>query len=215
MVVVGCTGGIGSGKSTVARLFARHGAKVVDADAIAHDVTAPGSDVYDAVVARFGRDIVSFDGSIDRAPLAALVFSDESSRRDLESIIHPAVEKVMLAEIANARRDGTDVVCDIPLLVETNARDRYGIDVIVVVDAPEPVVLERLVAIRGMKESDARARIDAQVGRLERLRSADAIVENLGSLDELAEMVDEVWRWISHLGSGSLPLEAFPPEATS
>src|SRR5579863_435004 len=211
MVVVGCTGGIGSGKSTVASLMARHGAQIVDADAIAHQVVAPGTAVYRAVVERFGSAIVAGDQPIDRPALAAVVFGDDSARRDLEAIIHPAVEKVMLAQIAKARGAGTDVICDIPLLVETNARERYGLDVVVVVDAPEEIVLERLVEQRGVSEADAKARIRAQLERFERLRSADAIVENIGTFDELTEMVDEVWRWIDHLGSSSRPLDDSPP----
>lgn len=210
MIAIGLTGGIGSGKSTVADLFVRHGARLIDSDAIAREVMSPGTAVFNAVVRRFGTTIVGADGTLDRSVLARVVFADPSARRDLEAIVHPAVGEVISTELARAHGEDVDVVVDIPLLVETGAQHRYGLDVVVVVDAPEPVVLERLVQERGMSEEAAKARIAVQADRLSRLGAADAIIENFGTLDELADMVDTVWQWIAHLGPGSVPLDLAP-----
>ncbi len=210
MKAIGLTGGIGAGKSTVAQLFARHGMRVIDADAIARKVLSPGSAVFDAVVDRFGRAIVDANGAIDRAALGELVFADVSERRDLEAIVHPAVGAVISDELARARNEDADVVVDIPLLVETDARRRYGLDIVVVVDTPEPVALERLVAERGMDEASAKARMAAQADRTARFAVADVIIENSGTPGELADMVDSVWQWIVHLGPGSAPLDLNP-----
>jgi dephospho-CoA kinase len=212
---IGLTGGIGSGKSTVAQLFARKGVRVVDADVIAHGVMSPGSEVFRAVVDRFGPAIVGPDGTIDREALGGLVFADPSARRDLEAIVHPAIGRVISTELARARNDDADVVVDIPLLVETDARHRYGLDVVVVVDAPESVALERLVRDRGMDEEAAKARMVAQADRAARFAIADAVIENSGTLGELADMVESVWQWIVHLGPGSTPLDLTPGGAPS
>ena len=171
---------------------------------------SPGTAVFFAVVHRFGTAIVAPDGAIDRAALAQVVFADPRARRDLEAIVHPAVGEVISTELVRAREKDADVVIDIPLLVETGAQHRYGLDVVVVVDAPEPVVLERLVHERGMGEEAAKARIAAQADRLSRLAAADAIIENSGTLGELADMVNIVWQWIAHLGPGSAPLDLAP-----
>lgn len=213
MVVVGCTGGIGSGKSTVTSLLARHGARVIDADLISRQVTDPGTKVHEAIVARFGSGIVTAEGAINRPALGAIVFADDAALGDLERIIHPAVEEIMHADLAAARRDGADVICDIPLLVEIRGRQLYNLDVVIVVDVPEELAVERLARDRGMSEDEARRRMSAQIGRFDRLAEADAIIENTGTLDELTEMVDEVWRWIAHLGPNSVPVEtrAFRP----
>jgi dephospho-CoA kinase len=210
VIAIGLTGGIGSGKSTVAELFARHGARVIDADAIAHGLMSPGTEVFRAVVQRFGSAVVGSDGAIDRAALAEVVFSDPAERRDLEAIVHPAVGAAIAAELVRARNDGADVVVDIPLLVETDAKSRYGLDAVVVVDAPESVTLERLVRDRGMTPEAARARMAAQADRTARFAIADAIIENSGTLRELADMVGGVWQWIVHLGPGSAPLDLTP-----
>jgi dephospho-CoA kinase len=210
MKAIGLTGGIGAGKSTVARLLAGHGARVIDADAIAREVLAPGSSGFAAVVERFGGEIVDENGEVDRAALAGLVFADPRARRDLEAIVHPAVGAVISAELARARADDADVVVEIPLLVETDARGRYGLDVVVVVDTPEPVALDRLLAERGMDEDSAKARMAAQADRATRFAVADVIIENSGTVGELADMVENVWQWIVHLGPGSAPLDLKP-----
>lgn len=210
MSAIGLTGGIGSGKSTAARLFVRHGVRLVDADAIAHEVMSPGTPVFDAVVDRFGRGIVSADGPIDRPALAAVVFADETARGELEAIVHPAVSEVIAREIDRARSEDEDVVVEIPLLVETGARQRYGLDLVVVVDAPDDAVLERLMRARGLGEDAVRARMAAQAERAVRLAAADVIIDNSGTLDELADMVENVWQWIVRFGRGSGPLDFTP-----
>lgn len=210
MQAIGLTGGIGAGKSTVAQLFARYGIRVIDADEIARRVLSPGSATFDAVVDRFGPAIVDANRAIDRAALGELVFADVGARRDLEAIVHPAVGEAISAELAKARTGGENVVVDIPLLVETDARRRYGLDVVIVVDTPESVALDRLSRERGMDEVSAKARMAAQADRTARLTAADVIIENSGTLGELADMVENVWRWIVHLGPGSAPLDLSP-----
>ena len=200
MVVVGLTGGIGSGKSTVAALLARRGAVVVDADQLARDCTAPGGAAYEAVVSRFGPDVVSADGAIDRARLAAVVFADPAARADLEAIIHPCVRAGVAARVAGEA--GTDhvVVVEIPLLAESPAA-RAGLEVIVVVDCPEDEAVSRLVRNRGMTEADAGARVAAQASRAERLSIADYVVDNAGGRDELDNAVERCWEWLEALRS--------------
>ncbi len=202
MVAIGCTGGIGSGKSTVAALLERRGARIDDADAISHAVIAPGTPGHNAVVARFGARILGPDGAIDRRTLAALVFADIVARRDLEAIVHPLVDAVVRQELASSA-EGEVVVCVLPLLVETDARRRYRLDGVLVVDAPEDLVIERLVRDRNMDETEVRARIAAQADRFARLALADYVILNVGTLEELDEMSGGAWRWIEQLGNGS------------
>lgn len=206
MVAIGCTGGIGSGKSTVAALLERRGARIVDADAISHAVIAPGTPGSSAVVERFGAGILDPDGSIDRRALAALVFADQAALRDLEAIVHPLVSVALRQELATSAPDDV-VVCVLPLLAETDARMRYGLDGVLVVDAPEDLALERLVHDRQMDEADARSRIAAQADRFARIAVADYVILNVGTLEELDEMAEGAWRWIERLGHGS----AAPP----
>lgn len=202
MVAIGCTGGIGSGKSTVAALLERRGARVIDADAISHAVIAPGTPGRSAVVERFGAGILGPDGSIDRRALAALVFADQAALRDLEAIVHPLVSVALRQELATAAPDDV-VVCVLPLLAETDARIRYGLDGVLVVDAPEDLVLERLVGERQMDEADARSRIAAQADRFARIAVADYVILNVGSLEELDEMTEGAWHWIERLAHGA------------
>ena len=204
---VGLTGGVGSGKSTVAALFAAHGAVVIDADAIAREVVEPGTPGFDAVVAKFGPDVVGPDGSLDRAALAAQVFNDDTKRADLNAIVHPLVGQRM-AELAQAADDV--VVYDIPLLVENDLA--AGFDFVVVVLAGESTRLARLAA-RGMPEADARARMAAQANDEQRRAVADAVIENDGSREALAARVDAVWAEIQAArsrfgGPGKHPIES-------
>ena len=185
---VGLTGGVGSGKSTVAALFAEHGAVVIDADALAREVVEPGTPGFDAVVARFGDEVVGPDGSLDRAALAAQVFNDDAKRADLNAIVHPLVGRRML-ELAEAAGDDV-VVYDVPLLVENDLA--AGFDFVVVVLADPDVRLARL-AERGMAEADARARMAVQATDEQRRAVADAVIENDGTRAELAARVDAVW----------------------
>ncbi len=192
MLLVGLTGGIGTGKSTVARMLARRGAVVVDADDLARRAVAPGTPGHARVVARFGRGILGPDGAIDRKRLADVVFSDPAARRDLEAIVHPEVAR-MFAEEA-ARHRGTDriVVYVAPLLVEAGRADEF--DVLVVVTAPEEAQVERLVRGRGMTEGEVRARIAAQLPQEEKAARADVVLDNGGSIEELERQVEELWR---------------------
>jgi dephospho-CoA kinase len=192
--VVGLTGGIGSGKSTVASLLADKGAVVIDADRISREVMAPGGAAYQPVVDRFGPEVVAPDGTLDRAALAQLVFNDKAALKDLEGITHPAIGRVMAERMAEATADpGRIVIMDIPLLAEGTSRERYGLAAVIVVDAPEELALERLVSHRGMDEADARARMANQVGRDERRAVADHVIDNSGSLEHLRAEVDRVW----------------------
>ena len=190
---VGLTGGIGSGKSAVSALLRDHGATVVDADALARDAVAPGSAGLAEVAAEFGDDVLASDGSLDREAMAAKVFADPTARGRLEAIIHPRVRRRAGEIEAQARADNPAavVVHDVPLLVETGQQDAY--DVVLVVDVPVAVQVDRLVRLRGMSEDEARGRIAAQADRETRLAAADAVIDNSGSLDDLARRVQEVW----------------------
>jgi dephospho-CoA kinase len=196
MIVVGLTGGIGSGKSTVARLLARRGAVVIDADAIVHELQRSGAPLLDELAARFGEEIITTDGALDRGQLAALVFGDAAAVDDLNAIVHPAVRREIAARVA-ARADTDDVVVlDIPLIRERGA---YGVAALVVVDAPTDVALERVVASRAMSEDQVRARMATQLAREERLQLADRVIDNSGDRAALERQVDDVWAWMHTL----------------
>jgi len=190
VIRVGLTGGIGSGKSEVARLLAEHGALVVDADVLAREAVAPGTPGLAAVVEEFGPGVLAPDGSLDRAALGRRVFADEARLRALEAIVHPYVGR-RTAELTGAAGPDDIVVHDVPLLVEKGLHTGY--DVVVVVDATEETRLRRLVGIRGMAEDEARARMAAQATREQRLAVADQVVSNDAGLDELAARVSTVW----------------------
>ena len=193
MTRVGLTGGVASGKSTVSAILAEMGAVVIDADLLAREVVAPGTEGLAAVGEEFGPDVLGPDGGLDRPRLGALVFADPERRRALESIIHPRV-RARAAEIEAAAPAGAVVVHDIPLLAETGQAASF--DAVVVVDVPVEVQVDRMVRIRGMSEADARARIAAQTDRDARLAVATYVVENTGDLDELRARVEEVYRTI-------------------
>jgi dephospho-CoA kinase len=185
---VGLSGGVGSGKSTVATMLADHGAVVIDADTIAREVVEPGTPGFDAVVSRFGAEVVA-QGRLDRAALARIVFSDEQARADLNAIVHPLVGQ-RSDELAAAAPPGAVVVYDVPLLVESGLAGRY--DLVVIVLASERVRLARLAA-RGMDEADARSRIAAQAGDEQRVAAADVVIQNDGTVDELVDQVTALW----------------------
>jgi dephospho-CoA kinase len=191
---VALTGGIGSGKSSVAARLAAHGAVVVDADALAREVVEPGTPGLAAVVAEFGADVLAADGSLDRAALAAIVFSDPQRRQALEAIVHPLVGQ-RSAELIAGAPEGAVVVYDVPLLAESagTGRDRTGeFDAVVVVEAPLGLRVERLVG-RGLSADDARARIAAQATDADRRALADHVVVNDGDLTALDAEVDRLW----------------------
>ncbi len=199
MIRVGLTGGIGSGKSEVSRLLAARGAVVVDADALAREVVEPGTAGLTSVVAEFGADLLGPDGALDRAALGRLVFADPAALRRLEAIVHPLVG-ARAAELFAAAPPGAVVVYDVPLLVENGLEPGY--DVVVVVDADTDTRLARLAA-RGLGAADARARMDNQASRDERLAAADIVVANDGSPADLAAAVDALWAELSRrVGSG-------------
>jgi dephospho-CoA kinase len=194
MLVVGLTGGIGSGKSTASALLAKRGAVIIDADAIVREVQAPGGLAYDGIVERFGAGVVKPDATLDRPALAALVFADAEARADLGKLTHPYVGQVMAERLAD-----NVVVLDIPLLTEKGIYPTAGI---IVVDCPVDTAVARLVAHREFGEQDARARVAAQISREERLAIADVVVDNSGSEADLAAEVDRIWAWIEGLRDG-------------
>ena len=196
MILVGLTGGIGAGKSTVSALLAERGAVIIDADAIVHEVQRPGTPVFDAIVEHFGDRVVAEDGTLDRPAIAEIVFNDPEQLQALNAIVHPAVGTEMAERMA--REAGTDhvVVLDVPLLVESGRSDMAGT---VVVDVDPEVALDRLVHQRGVPEADARARMARQASREERLAKADQVIDNSGDRAALEARVDEVWRWMQAL----------------
>jgi dephospho-CoA kinase len=194
---IGLTGGIGSGKSTVSALLAARGAVVIDADAITRELQQPGTEVFDAMVARFGPGIVAADGTLDRQAVADLVFADAEALADLNAIVHPAVGTELARRLAEEAETDHLVVLDVPLLVESGRSDLAGL---VVVDVDPELAVERLVSQRGMREDDARARMARQVSREERLARADVVIDNSGSLVALEARIDAVWPALLTLG---------------
>ncbi|TQS31103.1 dephospho-CoA kinase [Microbispora sp. KK1-11] len=191
MLKVGLTGGIGSGKSEVSRRLAARGAVVVDADKIAREVVEPGTPGLAEIVEAFGEDVLRPDGTLDRERLGAIVFADAEKLKVLNGIVHPKVGE-RSEQLQREAPDDAVVVYDVPLLAENNLAPLY--DVVIVVDTPDEVRLERLLRFRGMPEADARARIAAQASREDRLRIADIVIRNEGSLDDLDAQVDKVWQ---------------------
>jgi dephospho-CoA kinase len=205
---VGLTGGIGAGKSEVTKRFAALGAVIIDADAIAREVVAVGTPGLAAVLAEFGADMGSPDGSLDRDKLAAIVFTDDAARQRLNAIVHPLVGARVAELMATLAGEppGAVVVNDVPLIVEAAVADRY--DVIVVVDAPVEVQLDRLTRLRGMAGDAARARIAAQATREQRLAIADYVIVNDGDLNRLDDQVGEVWAALSRRAGSSAAAES-------
>ena len=195
MLLVGLTGGIGSGKSTVARLLEKRGAVVFDADLLAREAVEPGTPGHAAVIERFGADVLAPGGELDREALASIVFADPAARRDLEQIVHPEVRR-LFAEGSEAYRD-TDrvVVFSAPLLVETGMHTAF--EILVVVSATVATQIERLMRQRGMSEPSIRARIEAQAPLEDKAAAADFLVDNEGSLDELESQVEQLWNDLS------------------
>lgn len=186
---VGLTGGVASGKSTVAALLADLGAVVIDADVLAREVVAPGTSGLAAVVESFGEQVLTEDGRMDRAEVGRVVFGDDQARARLEAIIHPRV-RARSAEVEAQAPRGSLVVHDIPLLVETGQPDRF--DAVLVVDVPSELQVERMVRERGWTREDARSRIAAQARREERLAVATHVVDNTGSREQLRTRVEQV-----------------------
>lgn len=196
MILVGLTGGIGSGKSTVSELLARRGAVIVDADAIVREIQQPGSPLLQTLADEFGSEVIDSAGALDRQAVAAIVFADPAALEKLNAIVHPAVGEEMNRRVLAQRNTDSVVVLDIPLLTE-NPRD--GLQGRIVVDVPEEVQVRRLVEHRGFTEDDARARMSRQATREERLATADFVVDNSGTQEELSVQVDRLWEWLTSL----------------
>jgi len=196
VLLVGLTGGIGSGKSTVAAMLAARGAVIVDADQIARELAAPGGAAYGPMIDRFGGDIVLPDGTIDRAKVAARAFKDPQALADLNAITHPKIREELGRRVLEHAASDRVVVMDVPLLAETTRND-WGLAAILVVDTPVEVAVERLVEQRGMSEEDARARVARQATRDERLALADVVIANAGDLGQLEREVDRAWAWLT------------------
>ncbi|GAA3695583.1 hypothetical protein GCM10022377_05520 [Zhihengliuella alba] len=211
---IGLTGGIASGKSTVARRLTELGAVLIDADALAREAVAPGSDGLAAVVEAFGPGVLGPDGAMDRAAVGRLVFADDAARARLNGIVHPRVRAAAgrLQEAAVERMgERAVVVQDIPLLVETGQADAF--DVVVTVQAPRAERVRRMVEDRGMLATDAEARIGAQATDEERAAAADVVLENSGTREELLARVDDFWaRWVAPRVQAAGAVEPAPDE---
>lgn len=202
MIVIGLTGGIGSGKSTVSDRFVDRGAILIDADQIVKELQQPGQIVYSEMVKHFGKDILNEDETLNRQAIAGLVFNDKDSLKRLNEIVHPPVNK----EIRNRIREQADsenlLVLDIPLLVEgiiAGGPPRYVVSGILVVDTPPEISVQRLIEYRGFSEEDARSRIKAQVAREKRLEVADFVIDNSVALNELEPQITSALRWATSL----------------
>ncbi len=196
MILVGLTGGIGSGKSTVSGLLQARGAVIIDADAIVREVQQPGSPVLAELAQKFGSDVLAADGSLDRQAVANIVFADPDALKALNAIVHPAVGREMNERLIAQRTSNNVVILDIPLLTEN---PREGLQGRIVVDIPVELQVQRLTTFRGFDEADARARISRQATRQERLDQADFVVDNSGGLEDLIPQIDLLWTWLMSL----------------
>jgi dephospho-CoA kinase len=196
MIVVGLTGGIGSGKSTVSISLAERGAVIVDADLTTRRLQQPGEPVFEAIVASFGSEMVAADGNLDRLRLASIVFPDPEALKVLNKIVHPAVGAAIRDQMREHLGADAVVVLDVPLLIENT---RYPIAGVAVVDTPVEMAVDRLVRYRGMDEADARARIARQATREERLERADFVIDNSGDQAHLQAQMPALWAWMTAL----------------
>lgn len=208
MILVGLTGGIGSGKSTVSAALAARGAVIVDADQVVRDVQQPGSPVLVKLAERFGAAVIAGDGSLDRAALAGIAFADPDALKALNAIVHPAVGAEMNRQVMAQLATDRVVVMDIPLLTENPRKELQGK---IVVDVPVEVQVVRLVEFRGFEEADARARIARQATREQRLEGADFVVDNSGDLAALEPQIDRLWEWLQSLPQLPADFEFAPP----
>ncbi len=203
MIEVGLTGGIGSGKSTVADALVRRGAVLIDADRIVRELQQPDQPVFEAMVRRWGDRIVASDGTLARAEVAAIVFADAEELKALNGIVHPAVAAEMKARRKALADADVVVVVDIPLLVQPDGgsiTERYAnLAGIIVVDVDPELAIRRLVASRGFNEADVRKRIANQASREQRRARADIIIDNSGSLEDLEPQIDTAWEWAQSL----------------
>jgi dephospho-CoA kinase len=196
MKLIGLTGGIASGKSTVAKRLVEHGAVLVDADVLAREVVEPGTDGLAEIERVFGSSVISPDGSLNRPALGAIIFADKARRTQLNAITHPAIWKraIELFEAAKAADPDVVIVYDVPLLAEAAADRPMEFDLVVVVQADTETRVDRMVALRGMSRSEAEGRVRAQASDADRLRLADVIIDSNGSLEHTLEQVDGLWQ---------------------
>lgn len=194
MQLIGLTGGIASGKSTIAKRLAELGAVHIDADQLSREVVEPGTPGLEAIAERFGNDVIAEDGSLDRAALGAVIFADRAAREHLNAIVHPAVRELGQKRIVAARDADADaiIVYDVPLLVES--RNPYSFDRIVVASASRETRLGRLIDARGMDPDEAARRIDAQATEDERLAIADVVIDTDGTLEHTLAQADTLWQ---------------------
>ncbi|MFZ7088685.1 dephospho-CoA kinase [Curtobacterium sp. RRHDQ10] len=199
MHIIGLTGGIAAGKSTVSARWAEHGAVVVDADQLARQAVAPGTPGLAAIERRFGAGVIASDGSLDRPALGAVVFADPGALADLNAITHPEVWRLAQERFAAAEQADPDavVVYDVPLLAEASEGRPIRFDTVVVVDAPAAVRIERLMTDRGMERAEAERRIGAQASDEDRLALADEVVDATGAVDDTIRSADAVWRRVT------------------
>ena len=195
MLLVGLTGGIGAGKSTVSALLAERGAVIIDADAIVREIQAPGGLAYQPIIDRFGPEVVAADGTLDRPKLAEIIFSDDAARADMNKLTHPVVGKVMAERMAAQAKTDNVVILDVPLMAE-RGKEAYGAGGVIVVDCPVDEAVRRLIEFRGFSEADARARVAAQVDRETRLAMADFVIDNGGTPEALTPQIDACWTWL-------------------
>ena len=192
MKIIGLTGGIGSGKSTVSQFLAELGAVVIDTDKVGHEAFKPGTESWQRVVAAFGRSVVTADGNIDRKKLGEIVFDSSVELLKLEQIIHPAISEIVIARIEEYRQQGVKVVVlEVPLLVEAGWASL--VNEVWVTTAPEPVILRRLEERTGMTEQESLARMRSQLPSEERLKHADTVIDTNCTLDELRKKIKELW----------------------
>lgn len=194
VLVLGLTGGIGSGKSTVSSLLEQKGAVIIDADRVVRELQQPGEPVFEAMVEAFGPGIVAPDGTLDRQAVADLVFGDDEKLKTLNGIVHPAVGVRMAGQLAELADTDSVVILDVPLLVE--GKGRYDTAGTIVVDVDPDLAVQRLVEHRGFTEADARARMARQASREDRLAMADVVIDNSATVADLGPQVDALWRRI-------------------
>ena len=196
MILIGLTGGIGSGKSEVSALLTQHGAIVIDADLIVRELQQPGQLAFIKIVEMFGSSVVAADGTLNRAVIAAEVFKDKQALQKLNDLVHPLVREEMNLRIESHRNSDKVVVLDIPLLVEN---PRKGLDGVLVIDLDSEIAVSRLVEQRKMTVDDARARVNAQSTREQRLAIANHVIDNSGDRVALEQQVKTAWSWITSL----------------
>ncbi len=196
MILIGLTGGIGSGKSEVARLLTERGAEIIDADLIVRELQQPGAEIYEKMIELFGSEVVAADKSLDRTAIAKKVFTDESLLKTLNQLVHPVVKRVMNERVESFRDTEKVVILDIPLLVEN---PREGLDGVLVVDLDAEIAVKRLVEQRNMSADDARARIAKQATREQRLAIANHVIDNSGDRNALSQKIEIAWSWIKSL----------------